>query len=606
MLLSENTNAASAAAGGGQTSSYAATQGVIEQFNDLKTAIDNFVLGDSMKVVLDNINKSMTEMNDSTLAMQRSMGGVAMGTDAFREKLYLAYQNTIELGSSFKDVVDAVGGLAEGMGRMVNPSQETLTNMVEISKATGLSTKDVGTLITEMTRFGVTQLEATSQIHDLSVEARKAGLSAKAYLTTIQSNMKSISGFGFKDGVEGMKNMVKQAMLLRTNIESIGAKSVQNSALDPEGAIQLAANFQMLGGTVGKLADPFQLMYMAQNDMEGLQNELVNSTKAAVTFNKATGEFSVSTEDMYRLRQQAELTGSNLEDLVKTGKEAAKMDYLKETFALDNFDEDTQSMIAGLAEVGKGGKVSIDIPGFRKLESDSAEGLKAQLQSTDAQKAIKDYQDKASKSEKDLAISQMTIQENQAKDVNIIKEAVLKSMPDRDKFLRTIENSNKKMGEAAISAANLAAPSTGLVAPEINKAIADAADAFTLGPEAIRRSESATETIRRQISSGVSISDAYFPAGGAPKIMSKGKIYEGIVGDEVAVGTNLGDALNKKMSGGKVEMGGKVDVNININGSVAGDSGNISNLFSDPKVQKQIMDTVLYKLDMYKKQQGVI
>jgi hypothetical protein len=71
---------------------------------------------------------------------------------------------------------------------------------------------------------------------------------------------------------------------------------------------------------------------MAQNDVEGLQKELVNSTKAAMTFNKETGNFDVSTEDMYRLRQQAKLTGANLEDLVNTGREAAKLDFIKEKF----------------------------------------------------------------------------------------------------------------------------------------------------------------------------------------------------------------------------------------------------------------------------------
>ncbi len=44
---------------------------------------------------------------------------------------------------------------------------------------------------------------------------------------------------------------------------------------------------------------------------------------------------------------------------------------------------------------------SIDIPGFKKLEADTADGLKAQLQSADAQKALKDYQDKAAMTEKD-------------------------------------------------------------------------------------------------------------------------------------------------------------------------------------------------------------
>jgi hypothetical protein len=107
--------------------------------------------------------------------------------------------------------------------------------------------------------------------------------------------------------------------------------------------------------------------------------------------------------------------------------------------------------------------------------------------------------------------------------------------------------------------------------------------------------------------SAYTMGDAFFPATGeGPKVMSKGKLFQGIVGDEVAVGTRLGEALSSKTGGGTLNMGGKLDININVGGSVGGDSGNVAKIFEDPAVQKKIMDTVLYKLEMYKKQKGVL
>jgi hypothetical protein len=448
----------------GSTSAYNA-DAPLEQLTSLKQAYQNFVASlTDAKTVVQNVNKSMTEMEGSALALQRSMGGVVMGAEQFRQKLISSYHANLNIGVSFKDTLESVEGIAAGMGRMVNPSEEVIKNMLVLSKSTGMSAKDIGGMVTDLVRFGGTQLEATKKIETLSKSARAAGLNAASFVKNIQSDLKKVSGFGFKSGVDGLSKMVKQAMLLRTTVQAIGAQEVQNTALDPEGAIQLAADFQMLGGAVGKLADPFQLMYMAQNDVEGLQKELVNSTKAAMSFNKETGNFDVSTEDMYRLRQQAKLTGANLEDLVNTGREAAKLDYLKEKFDLGGLDEDTQNLVAGLAEIGEGGKVSIDIPGFKKLEADTADGLKAQLQSADAQKALKDYQDKAAMTEKDLAIAQQTISEKQAIDVNIIKEAVLKSMSqDQQKellasikkeffnFVTLLEKTEKKLDEASQS-----------------------------------------------------------------------------------------------------------------------------------------------------------
>jgi hypothetical protein len=53
-------------------------------------------------------------------------------------------------------------------------------------------------------------------------------------------------------------------------------------------------------------------------------------------------------------------------------------------------------------------------------------------------------------------------------------------------------------------------------------------------------------------------------------------------------------------------MSGNIDININLNGSIAGDPGQLNKMFNSPEVQKQIMDTVLYKMNEYKRQQGVL
>ena len=59
-------------------------------------------------------------------------------------------------------------------------------------------------------------------------------------------------------------------------------------------------------------------------------------------------------------------------------------------------------------------------------------------------------------------------------------------------------------------------------------------------------------------------------------------------------------------SGENTSVNGKIDININLGGSVSGDNGNVEKMFSDPKFQKQMMDMVLYKMDKYKQQQGTL
>ena len=119
----------------------------------------------------------------------------------------------------------------------------------------------------------------------------------------------------------------------------------------------------------------------------------------------------------------------------------------------------------------------------------------------------------------------------------------------------------------------------------------------------------------------VPINDLFLSEGSAPQLFSKGTLYKGIVGDEVAIGTGLSDAFNKtgkltelmasipsknNGSGENTSVNGKIDININLGGSVSGDNGNVEKMFSDPKFQKQMMDMVLYKMDKYKQQQGTL
>ena len=590
-----------------------AGKSVTEQLGQLRTEIQNYVANLSADKVLatyQNIEKTAISMADASKTLQRSMGGVAIDSEKYASSLIESYKNTVKIGAEFKDITGTIQGLAESMGRLVRPSEQTVQNMVELSVATGMGAAEIGKMTGEITRFGGSQIQATDKMHDLAVEARKVGLDAKTFLTQVNANMKSLNGFGFKNGIDGMKNMVKQAMLLRTTVEKIGAAALQSKVLDPEGAMEVAASFQMLGGAVGALGDPFRLLQMAQSDMAGLQNEIINSTKSAFKFNKETGGFEASTQDMYRLREQANLMGKSLEDMMELGREGAKMDFLKDKFNIGELPEETQKLVAGLAEIGKDGKVSIDIPGFKKLEADSAEQLGVLLKDGETQKALQDYQTKAAQTEKDIAISQLTISETQAKDVNIIKSAMLRQMgvQDREQFLKDIKEGNEKMGDVVAKGVENTAKT---LQPGIRAAAAGQKNLSSsipnplISPRAEIEMATTLDNLERVFGQDTQQSnDGFFPSNGsAPLLMSKGQLYKGIVGDDVAMGVGLGDALSKKQSG---SLAGAIDININLNGSINGDPGQVAKMFNSPEIQKQIMDTVLYKLNDYKRQQGVL
>jgi len=621
-------------------------EGFISLLNNINTAVkDTYLTFKGDDNVFEKLTEKLTSMENSSVGLLRSMGGVfnlmQRSNDPaervndtigqFQERLLGAAKGIQDFGGSFKDVTEVTEGLADAMGRVVFPSQTAMENMVALSKTTGLTNKEIASMVEKVTSFGGTQEEATDKIHEMAVVARRVGLDASKFVKEMSANIDKVGGFGFKDGVKSLERMTKQAQMLKTTFGGI-VGTLQETVLDPEGAINAAARFQMLGGAVGKLADPFQLMYMAQNDMEGLQKELVKSTQAAFQFNSETGEFKASTQDLYRLREQASITGVKFEDLVKTGREAAKLDYIKDKFNMDGLSDDNKELLSGLAQVGKGGEVTIDIPGYGSV-------TEASIKSGQAAEALKEYQKNAALDEKQIAIKQLTTTEKNAKDVEMIRNAVLYSLTGsdakkREEILKSMADNQatynaavKDMGEAV--GAEIGKGASGVITNIQKKATEEFTNQTGYGdPESKDKQNALIGKVQKGVEAmgnifgddlkDVGTEDLFIPEGGRPKVLSEGKIYQGIVGDEVAMGTNLSDAFNKvstiqdlmsaKSKGATSQnIDGNLKIDINVGGRVDGDkNADISKIFSSPQFQKQLMDMVLYKMKDYQKQQGVL
>ena len=606
----------------------------------LETTVTPYDDGMSIKDLYDNLKsaldqamspnkliETLTSIENQAIKLQKSIGGVVDDTGHFQDQLFEAYRNTQKLGGTFKDSLSAVQGLAKGMGKVVAPTSDVLEGIIGIAKGIGETPEVIGEMTSNLTRFGGKQKEIIKSIDDMAKTARKSGLDAKAFLSEVNTNLGKVSGFGFKSGVDGLKNMVKQAKLLRTDMAALGAMQMQDSILEPEGAIAAAAGFQMLGGEIGKLGDPFQLMHMAQTDLQGLQDELAKSAASSASFNKETGGFEIATADLYRLKEQARLTNGDFNKLVDAGKEAAKLNFLKDKFNLEGsgLDPETMDMVAGLANIGKDGKVEIDIPGFKKIEADNAEQLEAKLKDAGTLEALKKYQEKAGMDSKDLAVAQLSVTEKQAINVEKIRDAILLKMTDAERKALT-----KAAGETSVSATdgmtNIAKTNANTIVGGAGKQLESLDDLITALDNDSKDpfKKVAREQAQQKYTGNTTIDyneDLFLSEGSAPQLFSKGTLYKGIVGDEVAIGTGLSEAFNKtgkltelmasipsknNGSGENTSVNGKIDININLGGSVSGDNGNVEKMFSDPKFQKQMMDMVLYKMDKYKQQQGTL
>lgn len=116
------------------------------------------------------------------------------------------------------------------------------------------------------------------------------------------------------------------------------------------------------------------------------------------------------------------------------------------------------SLVKTLAEVGAGGKLELNIPGFETQD------LAQELQDNPLklQKALEEYQLKASMSEKDIAQQQLSVAEKQAIDVTVIREVLLRRMSqtDQTKLLADVETLRKASMDATKAVSDTLAPTS--------------------------------------------------------------------------------------------------------------------------------------------------
>jgi len=130
---------------------------------------------------------------------------------------------------------------------------------------------------------------------------------------------------------------------------------------------------------------------MGQNDMEGLQNAIIDATKASVQFNSQTKRFEISALEMRRLRAFASATGQDYEQLADSAVRAAKETQAFEDIKFLDVDSDKKQLVANLAKLNKDGKLEIQLPNMDKavelteLTAKQVEDAYGQLKKQDEQ-----------------------------------------------------------------------------------------------------------------------------------------------------------------------------------------------------------------------------
>jgi hypothetical protein len=329
----------------------------INQFKtDLKSALSDAL----------DYNRYQTffvKLEESAQVFSRSFGGVTGYADILERQVFDIMKNTQDFGVEMKDVMEIMSGFADQTGRIPTLQDEMIKNTIYLSNLTGISVKELAGYTAEFSKVGMGQQQSQIYLTKMYNTAKGFGLNATKLTKEVMTNLEKTNTYQFKNGVQGLTNMVARAQQLGIKFDEIMATA--EKALDPEKAIEMASGMQMLGGNIGALGDPFKLLYMAQNDVEGLQNEFIKVAAASAEYNKETGQFKIGTQQMYRLKEMADQLGMKYEDVARSAISARKeQEVMAQTSFSAGMTEEDKRLLASMAEV-KDGRFQVQLPGTK-------------------------------------------------------------------------------------------------------------------------------------------------------------------------------------------------------------------------------------------------
>ena len=288
--------------------------------------------------------------------------GLAVGrSKEFTKSFNRATAEVEKFGGTAANVGTIMEKFSEGSGRARIISPEEVKNIFLLEQGLGVGIES-GTLLAEkMDLMGVSVQNASQFLNELTVDSQKLGLNDSKVGKTLANNFDRMSSYSFKGGVKGMMEMSKLAVKMRMEVQDM--LQMADKFYNPEGAIEAAAELQLLGGDIAEaFGDPFETMYLARNKPQELAEKVGKMTENMLQFNEETGEYELPPEAKQQFDVLTKSIGGSAENLINMARQAAKIKDIKMNVSGNIVDEDMREGLASMAKM-KDGKWVVDFDG---------------------------------------------------------------------------------------------------------------------------------------------------------------------------------------------------------------------------------------------------
>lgn len=288
--------------------------------------------------------------------------GISVGrSQQFTKEFNRATAEVTKFGGSASDVQSIMEEISDNSGRARIISSEEVGNIFKIKTSLGLTTDSAAELAERFDLMGVSSEDFYEHMNQMTIDSQKLGLNSTKVAQTLQNNFKTMSNMSFKNGVKGMTEMAKLAVQMRMDVNDM--LEMAGKFYNPEGAIEAAAELQLLGGDIAEaFGDPFETMYLARNKPEELAKKVSKMTENMMQFNEETGEYELPPEARQQFEALQKQIGGSVDGLIDMSRQAAKIKDIKMNVSGNITDEDMREGLAGMAKM-KDGKWVVDFKG---------------------------------------------------------------------------------------------------------------------------------------------------------------------------------------------------------------------------------------------------
>lgn len=293
--------------------------------------------------------------------INEQMGIAGKLSEEFRDNILETVPMAATLGFDIKNITDMVTTLGEKSGRFNLMSQETMEHSLVTTRAFGSTMREMGETMTEFEKVGYGAADTLQQIDTAGRSSISLGLNAKKTTEILKKDIGKLNEFGFSNGVQGLNRMIQKSLEFRMNMDDVF--KIADKVMSPDSAIELTANLQVLGGAIGDFNDPLKLMYMATNNVEGLQDALIGAAGGLATYNKEQGKFEVTGANLRRAKEMAAQLGMTTGDLNKSAIAAQERIQANNVLLAKGFDMDKndREFLTNMSQM-KDGHMSITVP----------------------------------------------------------------------------------------------------------------------------------------------------------------------------------------------------------------------------------------------------